>query len=361
MSNTILIIAVAGIAIVAVLAVMVVVKSALAQLRADSEKSHKNDMEALTTANMLQIGPMIRQLQENVGKWDESAAKSNASVTALKETMLQKMAEVNASCVGLGEHSEQFMALLKGGNRTQGNWGEAILSKTLTDAGLIKGVNYIEQTGDGNAGKPDVIVFCGENRKIVIDAKVNVTDFIAADNARKEGDFKRADELLKAHAKAVAEQAKILAAKRYPEKLGESEPESDFCETVIMAMPSEATYAAAVTADPEIVSRANRQGVLIASPQMLFGYLVVLRFGLERAEVARNDKEIMKEARMLIDRLDSALDELAKAGEAIDDAQGEFRAAIGHFRGNSGKCVLTSAKHIADMAKVRSERLDRAL
>lgn len=357
MNTVIIVAAIAGIALSAVLAVMLVVKSALSQLRADTENTHKNDMETLTAANLQQIGPMLKQLEDRIGKCDASNGKTNETVAALQATMMERMAQIDSHCVGLGEHSEQFISLLRGSNKTQGNWGEAILAKTLEDAGLKKGVNYIEQTGDSNSGKPDVIVFCGDNRKIIIDAKVNLTDFIAADNARKEGDIKRADELLKAHARAVADQAKNLASKKYAEKLRENDPSSDYCDTVIMAMPSEATYSAAVIADPELISRAQKDNILIASPQMLFGYLVVLRFGLDRAEIAKNNKEICKEAKQLVDRMEAALKELEGIGTALNTAQAEYSKAIGHFNGNAGKCVLTSAKHIADMAKIPTARL----
>ena len=231
-----------------------------------------------------EVGLLFAQLKDSLGEFRRAAEASQKENSGLGRELKVQLEEVGRKAASLGQQADEFVTALKGGNKIQGNWGEGILAKTLEDSGLVRGVNFREQEGT-REDRPDVTVEDGLGHKILIDAKVNITDFTAAMNAENEGRTEEAAELMKRHAGSVREQVRKLAAKNYPKQLQGEEP-------VIMFMPSEATYTAAVRVDPELIAFANAQKVAIATPQMLLSFLMLFRLGIVHQQVEKNNLEI---------------------------------------------------------------------
>ena len=255
----------------------------------------------------------------------------------------------------LGRQADEFVAALRGGSKVQGNWGEGILAKVLEDAGLRRGENFVEQTGAREAGLPDVTVFDGAHRKILIDAKVNIVDFIAATNAARAGDAAEAARLMREHAKRVRAQVDALAARNYPElmKREDKDAESVYSNVVVMFMPSEATYFAAVDADPSLVAHANAKKIVLATPQMLFGYILLFKMAIDRVEVARNQEEIAKRAKQIVERMDAAFVALEKVGKSLEDAQSKYHLALAKLGVEPGaQNVAVPARELAKLANI---------
>ena len=300
-----------------------------------------------------EVGLLFEQLRTSLVDFRRAAEASQKENSGLGRELKVKLEEVGRHAASLGQQADEFVTALKGGNKIQGNWGEGILAKTLEDAGLVKGVNYDEQTGTRD-DRPDVTVFDGLGHKIFIDAKVNITDFVAAANAASEGRADEAAELTKRHAASVRAQVKNLAAKNYPKTLqGE--------EIVIMFMPSEATYAAAVRADPDLVAYANAQKIVLATPQMLLSFLMLFRLGIVRQQVEKNNLEIGKRAQQILDRMDAAFVALDKVGKALEDATAKYHEALGKLGMEPGaQNIVTPAKdliHLTESAAKRNSKL----
>ena len=227
--------------------------------------------------------------------------------------------------------------------------------KAMRDAGLRRGENFVEQTGAREAGLPDVTVFDGAHRKMLIDAKVNIVDFIAATNAAREGDAEAASRLMKEHAKRVRQQVDALAARNYPElmKRADKDAEAVYSNVVVMFMPSEATYFAAVDADPSLVAHANAKKIVIATPQMLFGYILLFKMAIDRVEVARNQEEIARRAKQIVERMDAAFVALEKVGKSLDDAQSKYHLALAKLGMEPGaQNVAVPARELAKLASI---------
>ncbi len=322
----------------------------------------------LSRQNAEHVRPLFDQLKEKFAELKtatEAAAKSNV---VLDTNLRAKLDEVGAKAQSLGRQADEFVTALKGGNKIQGNWGEGILAKVLEDAGLVRDVNFVEQAGARDAGLPDVTVFDGAHRKILIDAKVNITHFIAASNAMKEGQPAVAEQERLEHAKSVRLQIKGLAEKRYPAKMKarDADPAADYSEVVVMMLPSEATYAAAVTADPTLLAYANGLRVVLASPQMLFGYLVLFKAGLDRLQMDRHHQDIARCAQTLIERMDAAFTALEDVGVAIGKAEAAYHKALGKLGGESNpQNVLVPAREIVRLAgyagRLKSDKLNQSV
>ena len=280
----------------------------------------------------------------------ESARESNVK---LGGELSARIDEVGRKAQSLGRQADDFVTALRGGNKNQGNWGEGIVRNVLEGAGLRPGMDFVEQLGAHDAGMPDFTVLDGTHRKILIDSKVNIDAFLAADQAAKEGRAEEAEKHLGEHARSVRLQITNLSAKNYPVRLKEKDvdAEAEYSPVVIMAMPSEATYAAAISTDPHLVSYANEHAVVLASPQMLFGYLVLFKIGMDRLKVDRNNQNIANRARQLLERMDAAFACLEKIGKSLDAAQEQYHESMRKLGGEDGAHnILSPARELAKLA-----------
>lgn len=307
----------------------------------------------LSERNAKDVKPLFDMLSQNIDelrKVTESVKESNVKLGGQLST---KIDEVGVKAQSLGRQAEDFVTALRGGNKNQGNWGEGIVRNVLEGAGLRAGTDFVEQHGASGVGMPDFTVFDGTHRKILIDAKVNIADFLAADQAAKDGRAEDAEKCLREHAKRVREQITDLAGKNYPAKLKAKDVDVDaeYSPVVIMAMPSEATYSAAISTDPQLVSFANEHAVVLASPQMLFGYLVLFKIGMDRLKVDRNNLEISKRAKHILERMDAAFKALEEIGKSLDAAQQHYHEAMRKLGGEAGgQNILVPARELARLA-----------
>ena len=310
--------------------------------------------KSLAEQNAAQVRPLFEQLAAKFGELRQASEQAREANVRLGENLKVKLDEVGLKAQSLGRQADEFVAALRGGNKVQGNWGEGILAKVLEDAGLRRGENFVEQTG-AREGLPDVTVFDGAHRKILIDAKVNIVDFIAATNAARTGNAEEAARLMKEHAKRVRAQVDALAARNYPElmKREDKDSESVYSNVVVMFMPSEATYFAAVDADPSLVAHANAKRIVLATPQMLFGYILLFKMAIDRVEVARNQEEIAKRAKQIVERMDAAFVALEKVGKSLEDAQSKYHLALAKLGVEPGaQNVAVPARELAKLANI---------
>lgn len=308
----------------------------------------------LAERNAAQVRPLFDRMKSDIDAFRQTAAAAQTENAKLGASLKEQIEEVGRKAEGLGRQADEFVTALKGGNKVQGNWGEGILAKTLENAGLVKGENFTEQEGT-REDRPDVTVFDGAGHKVFIDAKVNITDFIAAVNAANEGRADEAAARMKAHAASVREQVKRLAAKDYPTSLGGA-------EVVIMFLPSEATYSAAVMADPALIGFANASRVVLATPQMLLSFLMLFRLGIVHQQVERNNDEIRRRAEQLLTRMDTAFVAFEKVGKSLDDATAKYHECLRKLGlEGGGQNVITPAKDLIRLTNSSERRNAKVL
>lgn len=316
----------------------------------------------LSERNAKDVKPLFDALRQNIDEFRKAAESARESNLKLGGELSARIDEVGRKAQSLGRQADDFVTALRGGSKSQGNWGEGIVRNVLESAGLRPDVDFIEQRGASDAGLPDFTVFDGAHRKILIDAKVNIDAFLAADQAAKEGRAEEAARLLGEHAQRVRKQVANLAAKNYSARLKarDADAEADYSPVVIMAMPSEATYSAALATDPQLVAYANEQAVVLASPQMLFGYLVLFKIGLDRLKVDRNNQTIAQRAKQLLDRMDAAFVALEKIGKSLAAAQEQYHEAMRKLGGEEGaQNILVPARELAKLAATPTRGAER--
>ncbi len=318
----------------------------------------------LSEKNARDIKPLFDSLEKKIAEFKQASESARVDNEKLGAELKTHICEVGQKAQSLGKQAEDFMTALKGGNKNQGNWGEGIVRNALEGAGLKAGTDFTEQVGARDAGLPDFTVFDGVHRKILIDAKVNIDAFLSAVQASHEGRIADAEARMREHAKSVRTQIAGLAERNYPRKLKERDADKDaeYSPVVIMAMPSEATYAAALSADPQIGTFANERNIALASPQMLFGYLVLFKLGIDRLKVDRNNQEIVRRASQILSRMDAAFAALEEIGKALEKAQAQYHQAMNKLRGDDGgHNVLAPARELAKLMNATEKRHSEAL
>lgn len=307
----------------------------------------------LASGNAQRLTPILERMKEEFASFKEATATARKENAVLGEALKARIDEVGAASQSLGRQADEFVTALRGGSKAQGVWGEGILTRVLADAGLKEGEHFKLQTGTREAGLPDVTIFDGEHRKILVDSKVNITSFIEACNASRDGDEEAAKRLMREHARSVRAQIQGLAERDYPVRMKNSDkdPDSEYSPVVIMFMPSEATYAAAITADPTLVAFANAKGIVIATPQMLFGYLVLFKMGLDRLQADRKTAEMLRKATLVCERVEASFATFEEVGKALDKAQAKYHETMRKMGLEPGAMnVLTPARELARMA-----------
>jgi len=306
----------------------------------------------LSEKNAKDVKPLFDALRQNIDELRKAAESVKESNVKIGGELSTRIDEVGRKAQSLGRQADDFVTALRGGNKNQGNWGEGIVRNVLEGAGLRPGTDFLEQHGSSDTGMPDFTVLDGTHRKILIDAKVNIDAFLAADHAAKEGHSADAEKFLGEHAKRVRAQVANLSSKNYPARLKESDAdvEAEYSPVVIMAMPSEATYSAAISTDPQLVSFANEHAVVLASPQMLFGYLVLFKIGMDRLKVDRNNQNIANRAKQILERMDAAFVALEKIGKSLSAAQDLYHEAMRKLGGEEGaQNILLPARELAKL------------
>jgi len=235
----------------------------------------------------------------------------------------------------VNKEAQNLTRALKGENKTQGNWGEMILERALELSGLKKGVEFDTQVSmsdnDGKRQIPDVIVHIPGERDIVIDSKVTLTAYESMVNAEKE---QSREEFLEAHLSSVRNHIDQLSAKSY-----DSLSDLKTLDYVLMFMPLEAAFVAAIRKDPSIFEYAYRKRIIMVSPSTL---LVTLRTiqNLWKSEYQnRNSQEIARKAADLYDKFAGFVDTLLEVQSAINKASEKCDLAMNQLSQGKGNII----------------------
>lgn len=204
---------------------------------------------------------------------------------------------------------------------TRGQWGEMQLKRTLEMAGLVENVHYKTQVTVENQ-RPDVVVSLPGGKTIVIDAKTPIDAYL---DALKEGAAEN-DRIsaLDRHARHVRDHIKQLSGKAYWEKF-------DTPEFVIMFLPGESYYSAALERDPGLLEAGVDQKVIPASPTTLIALLKAVAYGWQQEKLAENAREISEMGATLYKRLVIFSGHLEKIGKGLTTAVSSFNSAMGSF------------------------------
>ena len=331
------------------------------QVRAEVEKLAGRLLEVKGEAMLARskegLEALLKPLSEKLRDFELKVEKTYDTENRDRASLLQSLQVLQGTQEKLHRDAEALSRALTSNSKSQGDWGELVLERVLETAGLTAGREFEMQTShtdeEGRQKRPDALVYLPANRAIVVDAKCSLTAFTAA--ARASADEAR-EAALDEHLASLRAHIKGLAGKKYTEVLKERT-----LDIVLLFVPSEAAFHAALGRDPELYAEAFRQGVVVTSPTTLLAALQLVAHVWRSEKQNLNAQRIAEEAGKLLDKLSGFVADLDEVGSRLGQAQeafGEARKKLGTGRGN----LLGRAKTIADLgARVKGDKVQSLL
>jgi DNA recombination protein RmuC len=208
--------------------------------------------------------------------------------------------------------------------QVRGAWGEMQLRNCVAAANMTEHVDFVSQvsvTGsDGGRLRPDLLVHLPAERDVVVDAKVPMDAYLRALEAPDEA---AQQELLRRHGRQTRQHIDALASKAYHAQF-ESSP-----EFVVMFIPNEGVYCAALEAEPTLLEHGAAKGVLIATPATLIALLHATYYGWRQEKIAESAREIAAAGRELHKRIATFLEPYARLGRQLNSAVNAYNQGAG--------------------------------
>ena len=261
-------------------------------------------------------------------------AEQEMTIKAMRENQERAVKELREQTERIGNDAASLTQALKGDSKMQGDWGEMILDKTLEDCGLIQGQQYFLQENykdkDGNNFRPDAVIVFPNKERAVIDAKVSLTAYQAA---IREEDATERERYMKEHVASIKKHVDELSAKNY-EKLVPG-----CIGYVLMFIPYESGYSAALKTDPSILQYAYRKHIIILSPSNLLMALQLTHTMWQNFRMTKNVEEILHQSNELFDKFVTFAETFVKIGTNIERLQQDFNKAKGQLNEGKGNIV----------------------
>ena len=276
------------------------------------KQSNRESLESL-------LNPFREQI-EGFRKRVDEVYKGEIEQHSLLKNEICRLSEAN---LRISEEADNLTRALKGNSKVQGDWGEMLLETILDSSHLTKGIHYETQHNlkdeQGNNLRPDVILKLPEGKRIVIDSKVSLTAYVAYTESATPEDASRA---VKDHLRSVRAHVDELSGKCYQTLLDRTRSESpDF---VIMFVPNEPAFLAAMQSDSAIWSDAYERKVIVSSPTNLFALLKLVDDLWKRNAQSKNTADIVTYGTKLYEQLVAFTASLEGVGQSLDQARERY-------------------------------------
>ncbi len=292
-------------------------------------------------------GERLRPIQELLKTYEGRLREIEKARTDAYGSLRQYLDGLRDAQEGLKTQTTKLETALRGSTRVRGEWGQLALKRVVELAGMSKHCDFDEQastTADQRRQVPDLTVHLPGDRLIVVDAKAPLDAYMAAAEAVDDAARKTA---MERHAQAVRGHVRTLSQKAYWSQF-ENTP-----EFVVLFLPGESFFSAALEADTSLMEDAFRSNVVLASPVNLIALLKAVAHGWRQQEMAENAQRIGETGRELYDRVRVFVEHFGKVGDGISRASKAYDAAVGSYESR----IVPSARRLHDQAAVGDKAL----
>jgi DNA recombination protein RmuC len=278
---------------------------------ASSDLKHRQEsIEAVVAP----IGLSFKELQQRIQELEQQRSGQVSTMVELVNQLSRAHERTRAET--------QKLADALRAPQVRGQWGEMQLRRTIEMAGMVPYCDFVEQahlSSDEQSSRPDVVVRLPNNRQIVIDAKAPLGAYLEAMDCTDPGERTAK---LKLHARQIREHCKRLSLKTYQDQL-EGSP-----EFVVLFLPGEVFYSAALEQEPALIEQTVERKVLIATPTTLIALLKAVAYGWKNQELADQALEIGRLGRDLHASIGVLLDHLGQVRKGLHQTTAAFNQAI---------------------------------
>lgn len=279
------------------------------------------------------IAESLKQVDEQVRALEEKRAHAYGTLSTQVSSLLETQRALQAETGNLVKALREPQA--------RGRWGEVQLRRVVEMAGMLAYCDFDEQVtviGEDRRIRPDVVVKLPGDKQVIIDSKAPIVAYLEALEATDEPT--RNARLLQ-HARQVKAHIDGLGSKRYWQQF-EATP-----EFVVLFLPGEVFFRAAMDADPELIEYGVAQKVILASPTTLIALLKAVAYGWNQKNLAESARQISEAGKTLYERLCSMTRHLEDLGKKLDGAMNSYNTAVGSMQ----KRVFPLARKFAELDK----------
>ena len=302
------------------------------QLADETFKKHREGAKGELSELMKPIGENFTEFKKRVADIEKVRAEDKSAiqqqVKAIGESLHRNTAETGKLVNAL--------TAPKGGGR----WGEMTLRNVMEQAGLSGHCDFDEQVNDETEEgrqRPDAVIHLPGERQIVVDSKVSLEAYMAAESAE---DPTQRNLHLKTHATNVQRHVDTLASKRYQANLDER---VDF---VAMFIPGENFFAAALEYAPDLLERAYSKNVIVTTPSTLIGLAKTVAYVWRQEKMTQNAREAAQLGQQLYERIAKMAEHIEKLGKSLNTSVGHFNA----MNSSLDKRVMPTMKRFQDLS-----------